>query len=652
MDLMVLDAETYYGDDYTLSKMTTEAYVRDPRFELNIIGVKINDTPAFWLLPERWVQFVGETDWANTTVIAHHAHFDGLILSHHYGVTPAFWLDTLSMARIVDGPKAPNSLHDLCIRHGIGAKGDYLVKAKGKRLADFDRNELRAYGEYCVNDCEKEYLLAQLFLDQIPEVALRLIDLKTRFFTEPVFEGDVELLAQAVKDEAARKEALLAKCGFDKTEFSSSDKFAAILRAFDVEPPMKRSNTSGEPIFAFARTDPGMQALLEHENEDIRFLAETRLAVKSTIIETRAQRFHDCAKRGPMPVYLKPFGVHTTRSSAGDGTNWQNMTSVNKLRPEMTVLKRSIHAPQGCKIVSVDSSQIQARLVAWVSGQQDMVQAFTEGRDVYSEFASDVYQRPVDRKNNEADFIPGQVGKVAVLSFGFGQGYYSTAVNFLKGFLGAPPIQFTEADMLVMGVDPSRFLNNPKKIELVDRMPSRLEMADRLIHCIVSEAIVQRWRKRNDMVVKMWDTLETAINAMIAGTEFRFGPNGFLWTEKEAIVAPSGLRLRYRGLQRENGEATYWTGREREKLYGGAVLNNIAQILEQEIMGEDMLEIAAIGYKVAVETYDSITCVVPEEYAGQCLADMTRLMMRRRAWAPDLPLRAEGGIGNTYFEAK
>lgn len=653
MDILTLDWETHYSDDYSLSHMTTESYIRDPRFETILCAVKWNDTPAFWLLPERLELFLTEeVDWAETTLLTHHAHFDGLILAHHYDRRPAFHLDTLSMARVVDGPKAGNSLYDLCKRHGLIDKGDYLVKMKGRYLADLTRDELAAFGRYACNDAEREYELAQKFLPQIPEAALRLIDLKIRMFTEPAFEGDIALLTEAVKSERERKAALLDVLGVDKKVFSSNDQFAALLRQVGVDVPMKESNTTGQPIPAFAKTDPGMQELLEHDDEIVRHLAETRLAVKSTIIETRAERFLGCAQRGRMPVYVKPYGAHTTRSSSGDKTNWQNMTSVNIIRPEMTVLKRSIRAPAGCKVVSADSSQIQARLVAWLFGQADAVEAFAQGRDVYSEFASQIYRRPIQRKKIEADFVPGQVGKISELSFMFQKGWYGASVDFLKGHLGAPPIQFTIQDVEIMGVDPGPFLNNPYKVQRVAEMVSRLELNDRLIHCLVSEAIVDLWRAKRDKVVAGWDLMEEVIDAMIAGQPMTFGPQGFLRTEQDAVVLPSGLKLMYRDVRRGDGGATYWTGRSREHVYGGSLTNNVVQGLEQEIVGAQTLAIADLGYKVATEAYDSVVCVVPDAQAQQCLADMTRIMKVAPPWAAGLPLASEGGIGQTYAECK
>src|SRR3990167_6512799 len=169
MDILTLDFETYYSADYTLNNMTTEAYVRDPRFEPILCGLKFDDQPAFWLLPDRLAPFLqNEVDWSNTALVTHHAQFDGFILNQYYNARPALHIDTFSMARVLDGPKAGNSLHDLCIRHGVGTKGDFVTHAKGKHLADFSRDDIRQYGEYCCNDCDRTYDLAQIFLPQLP----------------------------------------------------------------------------------------------------------------------------------------------------------------------------------------------------------------------------------------------------------------------------------------------------------------------------------------------------------------------------------------------------------------------------------------------------------------------------------------------------
>ncbi len=662
MDIIVADVECFWSADYSLSHMTTESYVRDPRFCTNIWGFKINDTPAFTLLPDRARQFITqEIDWANTALIAQHAHFDGLVLSHHYGVKPAMWIDTLSMARAVDGPKAKNGLEHLAERYNLRKKDmRTLYMSKGKHLDDFSREEFALYCKYCEDDCENEYDLANIFLPQIPARELRLIDLTVRMFTEPRFIGDTNLLAAAVVAEKERKQALLDSLALDKKQFTSKDKFAELLKACDVEVPTKPSPTTGLPIYAFAKTDPGMQELLEHDDELVRTLAETRLSSTSNIIQTRAERFRDASLRGLMPVYLRYNGAHTDRWSGGDSTNYQNMTSQSSTRPEMLVLKKAHLAPEGYKVVSADSAQIEARFTVWLAGQLDMVEAFAQKRDVYSEFAGEqIYMRKVDRKKNPEDHIPGQLGKVSILGLGFALGYLKFGAELLKGMLGAPPIQFTMADVERMGIEPSRFLNQSKKVNAVSALVSRLEMNDRLIHWMVAEEIVNRWRNKNPYISGydkniqgLWDTHTHVINCMLSGQEFVWGPGGLLRTAGESILLPNGKSLKYRGLQADNGQASYFNGRERTKIYGGLLTENIVQALARIVVADQMLDVADVGYNPVTMTHDQFAVFAPDAEAEGVLQFMLQVMSTTPSWAPGLPLFAEGGMGQSYGDVK
>ena len=449
--------------------------------------------------------------------------------------------------------------------------------------------------------------------------------------------------------------------GINKKPFNSSDKFAAILRSIGVESKTKPSPTTGEQIFAFARTDPAMQEMLEDPDDVIRALAEARVSIRSGIVETRAQRFADMASRGPLCVYLNYAGAHTFRWSGGDATNFQNMSNANANRPELAVLKQSIYAPEGYRIVCSDSAQGEARLLAWVANQHDLTEAFSQGRDVYSEHASTVYGRPVDRKKNPADKIPGHVGKVGILSFGFGSGWFKAATEFLKGALGAKPIIFTMADLETLQIDPSPFLNNPKHVQRVAEMPSRLNLNDRLIHCCVTKTLVDRYRKRYPQITGAglppgqkgcWQMMEDVIDAMIEGREMTFGAHGIMTTGKDFIMMPNNVKLNYRGLERsDDGTATYFDGRARTKIYGSLATENIIQCLHRIIVGEQMLEVAK-ELPVVLMTHDEIVCVVEENAADVALQYMNSVLATTPTWATGLPLSAEGGIGVMYAECK
>jgi len=410
MDLITLDFESYYSPTFGFKNMTTEEYVRDPRFEVIGVSVKVNDGPAEWASGSRvqTAAFLAEFDWANSMVLAHNTKFDGAILSWLFGIKAKVWADTLSMARAVHGTEVGASLKALAEMYGIGEKGTEVVNALGKHREDFTPAELGAYGDYCINDTELCYKLFLLMGKGFPRQEMRVIDTTLRMFLEPVFELDLPRLEQHLIDIRARKEALLDTVSVTKKDLMSNPKFAAALEAIGVTPPMKISLTTGKPTFAFAKSDEGFKALLEHEDLDVQLLAEARLGNKSSLEETRTERFIGIAKRGKLPIPIRYYAAHTGRWGGDDKINLQNLPSrgVNG-----KALKSCIIAPEGYTIIDPDSSQIEARVLAWLAGQDNIVTAFSNKQDVYSLMAADIYSKLLSDVSGPERFI----GKQTVL---------------------------------------------------------------------------------------------------------------------------------------------------------------------------------------------------------------------------------------------
>ena len=422
MELYVLDFETYYDKDYTLSNMTTEQYIRDPRFETIGVGVVCPRTGhRKWFEHHEFVKAAQRVNWAEVAILCHHAHFDGLILSRHYGIRPGYWFDTLSMANAVHGPGIAKDLAAMGVRYGVGVKGEEVIQAKGKRRADFTQAEWEQYGRYCLNDDDLTYGVFKAMLPQFSRIELEMMDITIRMFTEPVFELNEPLMREFLAWEKERKQELLDRIGADKSVLMSNDKFADLLRSMGVEPQMKATRRKQKDgtykeaeTYAFAKTDSFMQGLLESPDDELRWLAEARVAIKSTMNETRTERYLSCWSRGPMPVYLKYAAAHTLRWGGGDRMNWQNHQRVNKKKPYSGTIRKSILAPKGHKLCVADASQIEARVTGYLAGETWLVEAFAQRRDVYSEMASVFYGRHIDRKKNPEDEFPGFVGKVCI----------------------------------------------------------------------------------------------------------------------------------------------------------------------------------------------------------------------------------------------
>lgn len=648
--LATIDFETYFDASYTIRKLTTEAYVRDPRFEVLGVGIRWGDRPAVWLEEAEFREWAAGVDWTRVAVNAHHMQFDGFILNHRFGIRPGFLLCTMSLARALEGPYGVG-LEVLGPKYGVGEKGHELANAKGKHRADFTPEEYAALGAYCCNDTELAARLLSKMLEGFPVEELWLIDTTIRMFTEPVLRGNLTVLRQALEDERTKKTDLLTRIGATKEILSSADKFAALLRSMGVEPEMK-SGAKG-PIFAFAKTDPGMQALLEHEREDVRFLAEARLSAKSTTTETRIERLIGMAERGPLPVYLKYCGAHTHRWSGGDKTNFQNFVRGG-------VIRDALEAPEGFVVVAADSGQIEARKVAWVARQLDLLETFkrndaTDDGDFYSDIGSQYFRKPLSKKDTP---IERQVSKSMVLGLGFGMGVFKFAGELLKGMLGADPVQFTMADAIKFGVDVAAFERrsygtNVTCGELVEGMVARVPYQARLIHCAVTDYFVRLYRAQNGQIVRLWRAMSKGLEAMLTGTRARFGVLEF---DRHMVRKPSGLVLHYPGLrQRGDGELNYLGGqggRKQTKIYGGLLTENVVQSLARDVVAEQALRVRRAGYRVVTTTHDEIVCVVPKEQGPECLAFMLETMKIPPEWCSDLPLNAEGGIGKTYGEAK
>lgn len=311
--IVVIDFETYWDTEFSLSKLTMEEYIRSPQFEVIGVSVKEDGDYIKWYTGERVKPALDALRLQECVVVAHNAAFDCAILTWIYGIRPGFIVDTLSMARPVIGLMTSCSLAALARYYGIGAKGTEVYNTKGKHLKDFTDEELAKFGEYCKQDVNLTAKLLPDLYNAVPKAERDLIDCTIRMFTEPVIELDTPLLEKHLAEVKEKKEKLLDLVGHDNREaFMSNLKFAELLRKEGVDPPMKKSERTGKMALAFAKTDDGMRDLLNHPNERVQALAAARLGLKSTIEETRTQAFIDISKRGPMPIQLNYYGAVNT----------------------------------------------------------------------------------------------------------------------------------------------------------------------------------------------------------------------------------------------------------------------------------------------------------------------------------------------------
>lgn len=617
MDIVTIDFETYWDKDYSLSKLTTEEYVRSPLFEVIGVAVKFNDQPTDWYSGDDVGGFLRAVDYSDKAILCHNTAFDGAILAWHYGIRPKLWLDTMSMARPLHNITVGGSLKALATYYGVGEKGDEVMRTQGLRRKDFTSEQMERFGQYATLDADLTWAIFCKMAPTFPKQELLVIDQTLRMFIEPKFELHRKTLLTHLQGIQARRQALFARLGGEdkaKKFLMSNLKLAGLLIALGVEPPMKISRTTGKETYAFAKTDQAFLALLDHPKAAVRAVVEARLGTKSTIEETRTRRFLQIAGRGRLPIMLRYYGAHTGRFSGADRVNLQNL-------PRGGALRKAVVAPYGHVVVACDSSQIEARMVAYVAGQDDLVQAFRDKKDVYCEFASEIYGRTITK----ADELERFLGKTSILGLGYG--------------MGAPKFM----DTLATG---------PKKLVIDEAEAGR---------------VVNVYRKKYHRIASLWQQCTHVLRAIAEGSPGQI--NDLLCWDAGGLILPTGFRVPYPalrygadGYEYINDARAYRTllrdrmsGGDAEvkwtKIYGGKCVENWVQALARVVVSEQMVKIGK-RYPVALQVHDEVICVVPEAQAEECKAYMVRVMSTPPKWAPDLPVACEVGVGPSYGEAK
>lgn len=674
--LVSLDFETYYDADYTLSKLSTSEYVRDPRFEALMVGIKVGNKPTKVVPKNKIAAELKKIDWSTHSLLCHNTLFDGFILAYHYKVKPKKLYCSLSMARGLFSNEIGAGLEEVSVFFGGKGKvknaygGAFVEDMKGISFTDlFENKPLWKKSEvYCADDVEEMLRVFKLMVPLIPAEEMDIIHLVNRMFCDPVLMVDIPRVEKELAREIAEREALLlgavneadyteqevkeilktkaerALVGkerrmlFAKRVIGSNEKFAQLLRDEGVEPPVKVSpawikkdvvdrTEEGKYSYAFAKDDldfinipDDVEALskglnlakvadvkkLAMRQARLRTLVDCRIAVKSTTNITRAERFLKAGANGmPLPVGYAYYRAHTGRLGGNNKMNMQNLKRGGELR-------LSILAPKGQHICVADSGQIEARVNAWLWGQNDLLDSFRSadlgtGKDAYCNFATAIYGREITKDDKTERFV----GKVCVLGLGYQMGAAKLQMTLAKGALGGPPIFFT------------------------------------MTEC---KGFVDTYRKLNHRIRRGWEICGQIIEDMAAGRAGRHGP--ICW-EKDTIWLPNGMSLKYAGLKKGKNantgydEWTYQAKDVRKKIYGGLLCENIVQALARIIVFTQMLAIDKFA-RVVMSTHDEVVALIAKSRADATVKKMIKAMQTPLDWCKDIPLNAEGGHAENY----
>lgn len=603
MRFLIFDAETFFDFKvYTLKKQTTEEYVRDPRFELHGAAVKwMGGGPAVWLDESNLRAFFGTVDWSDTAIVCHHAQFDLLILSHHYGIQPKLRVCTLSMARLMIGNHLSVSLDSVRAYFGLPVKHTPYNLFAGKHWREMDPYTQHRVAAGAADEVESiEKIFGYLMKMGFPPTEFEVIDITMRMFTDPVLIGDLDELNKVWLAENNAKQQRLDDLGIERAELMSGDKFAQLLRDYGVEPEMKL-NAKGKEIYAFAKTDEFMRQLQESDDEYIVALAEARLGAKSTLVQSRAERVGFMAARGLLCIYLSYAAAHTTRWGGGDGTNFQNFPARNK---SALGLRRSIKSPDGWTLIKPDKAQIECRILNTFAGQGDKVAEFREGKDPYIGVASAFYGRQITKEN---DPLERQCGKVLELQCGYGSG-------------GA-------------------------------KIRATLKNQETPIIISEEEGVHARdaYRDTHPAVVELWKAGTWALRMIANGAQVEWGP---LQISKGRVALADGPPMIYHLDWHHNLETgeKYWRRKTRNgyvKIYGAKLVENVVQYMARVIISDDMVALARMGYRIVNTEHDSLWILLPINSSNSDSGIdshkkiISEVMSRTPWWMPHLPVGVE-----------
>lgn len=608
MNIVTLDFETYYDVKCSLTKLTIMEYVKHPMFKVWGVGVQVNDEQPGWFAEEDVEWILDDIDWDDSILVCHNTLFDGYILNHtykHLGVKPTIYADTAAMARgLWPGQSAAlKNVVERCFPNDPHMrKGEELVKAKG--IYDLPPDIENEIANYCVQDVNLTRAIHDEMLRfyNFPEFESRVIDLTTRIFCEPQLKTDKELLVNFLKEQKQETIDAIESSGLDRATLASNQKFAAWAKEQGLDVPEKESPATGKMIPAFGKNDAAFkQWKREHDEYDHVFKARER--VKSRLNETRAERFlSNTTEDGYLPTPLKYYAAHTGRFGGAEKINLQNL-------PRNSPLRKALTAPLGKLLYVADLSQIEARLLAWISGQKDLVEDYRKGVDIYSSFASGLYGYPVSKERPEERFV----GKTAILGLGYGMG-----ANKFRATCAQADIQVTQ-----------QFAQNT-----VDKYRSTYSY------------IPEFWNRSTGML-----RFSTDVKPYYYNEKRPMSYNyKCLSVVNNGIRLPNGLALRYPDLQLLSyAKLSYKNYGKVEYTYGGRITENIVQALARIVICEHMLKIQSYtDLDVVLTVHDEIVALGDARDPQIKLDNMIKIMTTPPSWAPDLPLAAEGGWDTCY----
>lgn len=630
-----LDFETFYDQEYSLKKIENAQYVMDGRFESMGFSLRLPGHKAQWITGDYDTQkrALSKIPWDKVRVISHNARFDGSILEWRFGFKPAAYLCTMVGSRPHYVPLTGSQSLDSISQHlKLQAKGNAVLKMLGKHRTDLSKLETEEYGVYCCVDTDNACDIAIQLTQILPLEEQELIDLTLKKYLRPRLKLDGEKLMARITDlDLERKtmlDRIMQRYSVDEDTLRSRPKFAAVLQARGVAVPMKptkptKAHPMGGETYAFAKDDLGFKDLLIHPDPGVRELCEAKQTCSSSMEQSRLRRLLDLhnTMNGFLPVPMVYYGAHTGRFSGDESINLQNLPRVERDKETKQITKGHLRfalcAQPGYSIIAADFSNIEARIVATLARQMDLVKGFRNGEDIYSWFATLIYGYPVNKVDNPIERF---VGKTCILGLGYGMGWKKFLLKMLQSGI---TMDAKEAQRIVY-LYRATYAKIPELWKGLDQLAGKF---------LIDPAGMYEWRN------------------LIFARERIILPNGMPIQYPDLAMGPEGLYFRSRKFKALNdGESLNWE--DGARIWGGGFCENISQALARIIATRAELRLAKLGLPAALQAHDELVFHVPTECVDISKRAIEYEMIRPVDWMPDLPIAIEIKHGHSYGDAK
>ena len=634
--ILGIDIETF--SDVDLIKCGVYAYADSPAFEVLLFAysfdggeTRVIDLAQGEVLPGDVVEAVFDGSVVKT---AFNANFERTCLSKYFGryLPPDSWHCSAVQAAVL---ALPRSLEDVGAVLGLDERkmkeGRELIryfcvpckptKANGGRRRNLPCHapeKWEVFKRYCRRDVDVEKAIRRkLGKFPIPEGEMEVYRLDQRINDRGVLV-DMGLVRQAVRCERLHKEVVTERA-YELTGLENPNSVAQ-LKGWLGENGVEAESLSRKAV----------AELIEGADGEVEELLRLRLLMAKTSVKKYEAMERSVCSDGRVHGLLQFYGANRTGRWAGRLVQVQNLPQnhlpdlklarglVREGRfedvemlygstPEvLSELIRTAFVPEeGCRFVVVDFSAIEARVLAWLSGEQWRLDVFTSHGKIYEASAAAMFHVPVEEVTKGSPLR--QKGKIAELGLGYG------------GAAGA----LISMGALDMGLSE-------------EELPS----------------LVAVWRRANPHITQFWwDVDKAAVEAVVKRTRTRAGRIAFEYRSGILFVMlPSGRRLAYvkprMGVNRFGREGLTYEGILENKkwgrieTYGPKLVENIVQGTARDLLAEAMLRVERKGYPIVMHCHDEIIAEVPEGTGS--VEEMCEVMAVCPSWAEGLPLRADG----------